>query len=312
MPPIKNNFRFEAGFTLVELLVVISVIGTLASTVLVNLGGMRQKAIIAQSQTFSASIQQKLGVDIMGAWDFNEGAGATVKDSSGNGNNGTISGALFTQSSPKGDGLAGQYSLDFDGTNKYVDCGNNPSLSASNEITVEFWFYPRNYATSYASRFIRKWSSTTDANYVLYFFGPTGPYKYLYFYANSGGTWKNVSPGYLVNNLNYWYHIVWTYKSDSGGKIYANGVQQGGVTGGPGVLATNSSSTLLGDASFDALLDDVRIYNQSLSAARIRSRYLAGIERLFANGQIAKEEYRQRTAALNLNNEYAAAEWKIK
>ena len=85
-----GNIKSNNGFTLIELLVVISVIGVLASVVLVSTKGMRQKANIVQAKTFAASIQQKIGIDIMGARDFNDGAGATAKDSSGMLNNGSL------------------------------------------------------------------------------------------------------------------------------------------------------------------------------------------------------------------------------
>jgi len=136
--PIK---KLNWGFTLVELLVVISVIGMLAGLVAANLKSAKQRAVTAQSQSFSNSIQQKIGIDLTGAWDFNEGSGTTAKDASGNNNNGTIIGGVsYSNDTSLGKGVEGRYSLDFNGG--YVSV-NNTLTNGYSALTIEAWFKTR-------------------------------------------------------------------------------------------------------------------------------------------------------------------------
>ena len=60
--------------------------------------------------------------DLRAAYGFNEGSGTTVTDASGNGDTGTIIGAICTN--------AGKYGneLSFNGTSSYVNLGNPESL----------------------------------------------------------------------------------------------------------------------------------------------------------------------------------------
>ncbi|MFQ6061937.1 MAG: hypothetical protein ACE5J9_02015 [Methanosarcinales archaeon] len=51
-------------------------------------------------------------------WHFDEGSGNIVKDTSGNGNDGTIHGAIWTT------GISGK-ALRFDGNNDYVEVQHN-------------------------------------------------------------------------------------------------------------------------------------------------------------------------------------------
>src|SRR5262249_50278350 len=73
---------------------------------------------------------------LMAAYGFNEGSGTMVNDLSGNGNNGTISGATWTTSGKYGTALS------FNGTNALVSINNAASLQLSSAMTLEAWVYP--------------------------------------------------------------------------------------------------------------------------------------------------------------------------
>ena len=60
---------------------------------------------------------------LVAAYGFNEGTGTTVTDISGNGNNGTISGATWTTSGKYGNALV------FNGTNALVTINNSATLA---------------------------------------------------------------------------------------------------------------------------------------------------------------------------------------
>ena len=126
------------AFTLVELLVVIAVIGLLASIVLVSLGPVRDKARLATVQSFYAQVTHILAIDAVGIWKFEEGVGATeAKDSSGNKNHGTINGATLKTEDQCGLGFGG--GMEYDG-NDWVGFGNIfNTIAIRTIVTVAAW-----------------------------------------------------------------------------------------------------------------------------------------------------------------------------
>ena len=71
---------------------------------------------------------------LVGGWHFDEGSGSVAKDSSGNGNDGTIHGATWV------DGKFGK-ALSFDGEDDYVSV-TTPLTNVENTFTMELWVYP--------------------------------------------------------------------------------------------------------------------------------------------------------------------------
>ena len=72
---------------------------------------------------------------LVARWDFDDGSGVHIKDSSGLGNQGTIHGA-------KRVAVGNGYALRFDGVDDYVDCGNGESLNLLGPLTLEAWVKP--------------------------------------------------------------------------------------------------------------------------------------------------------------------------
>ena len=79
---------------------------------------------------------------LVAAYGFNEGSGTTVTDSSGNGNNGTISGATWTTAGKYGD------ALQFNGTSSVVTIPNSSSLQLTTGMTLEAWVNPSTVSKS--------------------------------------------------------------------------------------------------------------------------------------------------------------------
>jgi len=138
MSPASNpQFKNRTGFTLIELLIVIAVIGILSGIVMVSFDGAKDKARIAKSLQFSNSVQNAIGVDMVGRWNFEKIEGGKVIDTSGYGNDGVVHGATLV---PGLEQLGN--ALSFDGVDDYVDCGNDASLNVTNAITIEAWIRP--------------------------------------------------------------------------------------------------------------------------------------------------------------------------
>src|SRR5208282_5227119 len=97
---------------------------------------------------------------LVAAYSFNEYTGSTVYDSSGNGNNGTISGAIWATAGKYGDDLW------FTGANSLVTVNNSSSLDLTNGMTLEAWVNP--YTMSSAWRdVIFKGNTGPTNNYYL-------------------------------------------------------------------------------------------------------------------------------------------------
>ncbi len=113
-----------------------------------------------------------------------------------------------------------EYSLAFDGTNDYVDCGTNfESTLLNSDFSFSIWV-----------KFVDGRPPSTD----LYMFGTKDGNDNFWFrietdgdvafYYKEGTTQSNlVASGYLADGASNWIHFVGTL-SDSAQKIYANGV----------------------------------------------------------------------------------------
>lgn len=167
----------------------------------------------------------------------------------------------------------------FDGRTA-VEIADAPELNADDRLSVELWFKPRRWVMAAQSNPLAKWTDVNDANYVLYFFGAAsspGVNRRVAFHANAGGAWKRLSPLFEVPALVRWYHLVWTYAADDGGRLYVNGSLVGGV-GGQGKLAVNRAALRLGrfgnGEGFAGLIDEVAIHQRVLGPEEVLGRYL--------------------------------------
>lgn len=93
-------------------------------------------SLIAINLIFTGQSFAEIDPDaILGVWLFDEGKGDTTKDSSHNGNDGTLN-----KGSKWVDGKFGK-ALDFDGKDGYVEISSSPLFNPE-EFTVTFWMFP--------------------------------------------------------------------------------------------------------------------------------------------------------------------------
>lgn len=194
------------------------------------------------------------------AYGFNEGTGTMVADLSGNGNNGTISGATWTNSGKYGKALG------FNGTNALVTVSNSISLQLNAAMTLEAWVNPAPGTNAFRDVIYKG-----NDNYYLEATSPTAGEP------AGGGTFGSTDvPIYGLTALatNTWSHLAVTY--DGGTlRLYVNGTQVANRLQ-PGAIATSTNALQMGGDTlysqyFKGMLDEVRIYNRALSAAEIQT-----------------------------------------
>ena len=218
---------------------------------------------------------------LVGYWAFNESSGTSAADSSGNGNNGTLTnGPLWTT------GRAGG-ALDFDGTNDFVNVPDNSlfDFERTNSFSISAWIYRDTSTTE--DDIIEKVDSTAGwQGYALWLqsdgSGDDDRLIISLVTAASADIVTKTPVGSIPQGA--WTHIVVTYSGTgvaSGVTAYINGVSQAMTVSqddlGTGSMLNNNSVTIGTDVAngacceFDGKIDEVRIYNRVLTNAEIQA-----------------------------------------
>jgi gliding motility-associated-like protein len=230
------------------------------------------------SDTVVISVNQNCCITCSTPYDINQGLVAcypfngNANDESGNGNNGTVTGATLTADRF---GVANRAYL-FGGFNNFINVPNSASLaSPTTEVTIAFWgringFYAFNPTTIFASA-VTKGSSTTN-------------YQYRFAVKNNGilSFNNNRQWNFTVGtntNLATWYHFAVTMK-DTLMIYYRNGLPVGSSTVTSPITSARNENLRIGRGNptnaadqFNGILDDVKIWNRALSGAEIYKLY---------------------------------------
>jgi hypothetical protein len=195
---------------------------------------------------------------LVAAYSFDDGAGSVLSDASGNGHDGTISGATWTNGHSGG-------ALSFDGTSGSVDLGALGTFY-QNGFTLEGW--------------VKKQGTKKDVGLVGSWSGSGGPMLWV---DHLGGDYQltlgtSGLSGYLDSGrtpvAGQWQYLSATFDGTTA-RFYVDGteVANRAVSGSVG----SSNNWRLGaygspiGGFFDGLLDDVRVYNRALSAGEVQT-----------------------------------------
>jgi hypothetical protein len=197
-------------------------------------------------------------------WTFDEGAGTTAADSSGNGLNGTLQyGPTWAPPAacPKGSCIS------FDGSDDYVRVGDAAALRLTGDVTVSAWVKPTG-ARSVQSIVSKRYE------YELGAIDGAAPYPLSWTHKQPDGT---LVSGQLVGAVTpeQWQHVV-LVRDGAARQVrgYRNGAFElaSGYAVAPGTssYALNIGRNPGGNQRFRGLIDEVRIYNRALGETEIQ------------------------------------------
>jgi len=194
-----------------------------------------------------------------------------VVDLSGNGNNGTPNGNVWNASGKYGG------AFEFDATKDNIDAGSGASLDLGNSFTVSAWIKPDSLIAygGIVSKTVR-----SDINHISWIFGCNVDGSLVAF-SPTGFVWRgSSSTGITVGN---WYYVSWVI---SGGNVYFYVDGKAYSSGAFGYSDFTASNVYIGswysgnDAyDFDGKIDEVRIWNRSLSSGEIHQMYISNLNK---------------------------------
>ena len=253
------------AFTLIELLLVISVIALIAAIVFNSLRGARESARISNALVFQHQMHSLLGPDLVGQWNFDDSANR-YGDFSGGGNTGTC-----TNCPVPVDGVPGTRgtALSFDGVDDVVSVPHSASLNITGAITIGAWI--RRNVIDRQDDVIHK----TGGGYLFRVLVNASQNRLQFNVQDSGGVWRGVSSNPNAVSNTEWHHVAVSYERPTV-RFYVNGQPWGTGVRDFDMLST-LGELLIGSfwrtGFYSGLIDDVRIYNRALTASEIQTLY---------------------------------------
>ena len=195
---------------------------------------------------------------LVASYHFDEGSGTVLHDSSGNGNDGVVSGATWMP----GKSLS---ALSFNGRDSWVTVPGSPSLDLATGMTLEAWVNPNQLSGSWRTVVLKEQSG--HLAYALYANGAgPGPSSHVNTGADRYATRSAVLP------TGRWSFLTGTYDG-ANVRLYVNG-QLSATFAATGTIARSTQPLRIGGNSvwsewFSGLIDEVKVYNRPLTAAEI-------------------------------------------
>ena len=300
--------KTNQGFTMIELLVAISIIGLFSGLMLLNNAKIFTQAVDTKVKTFATSIPMTLSGNMVANWKLDtliSGTSpvTTTPDAWGANvatlGNGTCAPPVGTCPTVVAEAscVFGPC-LSFNGSSQYIDV---PLFTwPTSNFTLNMWVKPSSFGPS-----------PSHHNRLFHFYNGSIQWQAYVNSANATlnfdtaiGTVGGQTSG--LPTIGSWNCITFV-KRGSSYLIYYNGKSQTIASTSAGNPVPTTQALRIGadisgtgaNGYFNGLIDDVSIYDDALSISQIQNKYLAGLEKLLASGQINQTEYASRINSLN-------------
>ena len=167
-----------------------------------------------------------------------------------------------------GDVFRNEYSLQFDGTDSYVNCGNDSSLQIAGDMTYSCWF--KTSSSNSLLALIDKIGSNTG----MFIFLSAGKPRIWIGTGSAVVNWENIGSDLRDGN---WHHLVVVNDEDVATYAYIDGTAYNNGTA-TDMSANTTDNFNIGSYSttaweFDGLIDEVAIWNTALSSSQVKTLY---------------------------------------
>jgi len=223
---------------------------------------MRQIAAVLMMVSLGiAAAPRFAAAGTVGYWRFETGSGSTAIDSSGQGNNGTLSGdAAWVSLVPYAEILeqSNTYSIQLDGSGDIVTIPDSNSLDVTTAFTVEA-FVRLTAATSFSGLVVKRDIAGNSPSYGLIFASSSDVRAAAQINSSSKATAASTL------SLNVWHHVAAVYDG-AALSLYVDGDFNSSVPA-TGLVEVSANDVIIGRYSNDlpAQVDEVRISNVALS-----------------------------------------------
>lgn len=246
-----------------------------------------QKNVDDSTVTYGTELTNGVIGSPVANWDFNRGYGTTAYDSVGD-NDGTLTNMAsddWVNGAVPSDGQKPMgRSLDFDGSDDYVQVSNFDSLDLTDDFALTGWFNPS--VSDNGCVMATTPNSAASAGWAVCPYVGTDN---LYFLATSGGgSWDLAYIGPSVTfDIDTWYHYVIT-RSGTTLKMYIDGDEVYSGTN-PNSFTTANDLYIDGFSNQTNMLtgniDEVKIYDYALTADEVKVEYNRGSALVLGAGE---------------------------
>ena len=175
------------------------------------------------------------------------------------------------------------YSVDFDGTDDYMDAGTSSDYSIVGGGTLSYWFNPSFTTSTYTESVGKRSTAGFQITHTLAGGGSSMTIGVL------NHTFSGGNPVVSISTQNQWYLLTVVFHSGGGATLYLNDGSSG--ASGTGSTSAKPSYSYTEDATaplyiarhptvlsrcFTGLIDEVSIFNSELSASDVETIYNSG------------------------------------